>query len=148
MAWFRRPFIISWHEFDFTIGLFNPAGVQSSIPVLVSGGLIHIALVGWLTWAYYRIVMEAARSDSAFSSGDWKHCLVLMVPFFFYLPWLSPDVFYYLASGWIQTAHHLDPCTDLIDTSPDYPSHPVHLNNLFPRITTLYGPLFSLLMRG
>jgi hypothetical protein len=146
-AWFRTPFLISMHEFDFSLGLLGPGNVQSPVGLVIAGGLVHIGLILWLAWSYYRIVLAACGSPD-FTGKDWRFCLALALPAFFYLPWLSPDVFYYTASGWMQTAYGMDPYVDLLDSTPDYPAHPVHWNNLFPRISTMYGPLFSIIMRG
>ena len=150
-AWFRSPFLVTYHEFDFFLGQFTPIGVHSPESLVLLGYLIYMALMLGQGWCYYRILLGATEDPGNSQSPlGWKTCLLAVAPVFFYVPWFSPDVFFYFGTGWIQSAHHFDPYARIIADAPDFPQAPVYLNVLpsWKYITTPYGPWFVLLMRG
>jgi hypothetical protein len=148
-AWFSRPFQVTSHEFDFTLGFFAAPGELSPLPLVIAGFCVHIGLMLGLGWVYYRIVVEQAARDEPFGRADKKWLGLLVLPCLFYLPWLSPDVFFYFGTGWIQAAHGMNPYSQVIAQAPDFPGHPVYENifRTWPYIITPYGPLFVYLMR-
>jgi len=149
-AWFRRPFDITEHEFDLTLGLFYPHGESSPIWLYLAGSFGHAALIGWISWAFFRLVLELAKESAPLTWEDIKTHAVLVLPYLFYLPWLSPDVFFYFGTGWIQSAHGLNPYERVIADAPDFPGHPIY-QNIYPawnHIITPYGPLFCKFIKG
>lgn len=143
-AWFREPFVITRHEFDFSLGwLASGTGLTPLVWVKV-GYLVHLLLLSGLGWMFYRIIMAETRENTPLTPREYLRWAVMAVPFLGYLPWLSPDVFCYLGIGWIQSAHGMDPYTQMNFQAPDFPGHPIYGNILSPwnYVITPYGPLF------
>jgi hypothetical protein len=142
-VWFRQPFVVTEHEFDFFLGLLTPEGQQRPPWVAWLGCLVHVGLHLALGWNFYRLI-----SDSHANNGDWtsrERWLVTagICPFLLWLPWQSPDVFCYIGLGWIQSAHDMNPYRQTIAEAPDFPDHSIYAN-IFPawtEVITPYGPL-------
>jgi len=144
--WWQTPLTLMPHEFDYFLGLFasNDEAVAGRWILLgrilhVSGclivGLLFLALVKWLL-----------RSPQAMNErGIAAYAAVLSLIFAFGMPWLSPDVFFYIGTGWVESHYGLSPYLASVAQVPGYANDEM-FSNIFPGFlggTTSYGPLFQ-----
>jgi alpha-1,6-mannosyltransferase len=144
--WWQSPLTLIAHEFDYFLGLFSSADLGRSARWLVWGRALHalgFVIVGCLYLALVRRLVQAPSALSERSIAAWA--MVVSLIFAFGMPWLSPDVFFYIGSGWVESHYGLSPYL----TSPaDVPGfeHDQMFANIFPGFlggTTSYGPLFQ-----
>jgi alpha-1,6-mannosyltransferase len=143
-AWLQDPLVITRHEFDFSLGWLADLNGLTPLPWILGGYLVHILLLSGLGWFFYKIILAESNRDAPFTRRDWLWMAALVTPFLWHLPWLSPDVFCYLGIGWIQSAHGMNPYTQMNSQAPDFPFHPIY-QNIFPlwnHVITPYGPLY------
>jgi alpha-1,6-mannosyltransferase len=145
LSWSRDPFHITVYEFDFFLGLIPGADSRAHLGVLLLGKTLHLALVVLMGWAYYRLLIALAAAETVPSwaevaaAGIAASGVVLC-----YLPWLSPDVFFYFGTGWLDIHYHLNPFAQVIGSLPGRETDPL-FQNVYPgwnEIITPYGPLF------
>ena len=128
-AWFKRPFDIGAVEFDTWLGL---------LPVQLPGQIVHTVLFATLGVLYVMICRRSEAIPRWLVPASWTI-------FFGAVPWVSPDVMFYLAKGWMETRYGLDPYVVAIGSVPSYASDPM-LAGVAPSLIFLlgnYGPAFQ-----
>jgi hypothetical protein len=145
LVWSRTPFLITKNEFDYFIGLFAPDFRDIDPRLAMLGKGIHFVLIVLMGWAYYRLITELGEKNVPLR---WRDVVVpsalLIGVSFCYLPWHSPDVFFYFGTGWLESHHGLNPYQHVIADAPGSETDPA-FQNVFPAwryIITPYGPLF------
>jgi len=145
LVWFRQPFLITKNEFDFFLGLFAADFGSLDTGLLMFGKSLHFFLILLMSWAYYRLITELGDTNVPLEWRDLVIPSALMIGIsFFYLPWLSPDVFFYFGTGWMESQYSLNPYQQVIADCPGWESDPT-FRNIFPAwryVITPYGPLF------
>jgi hypothetical protein len=144
LVWFREPFLVTKNEFDWFLGLFGDFA-DMDLKLAMLGKLIHFLLIVGMGWAYYRLITELGERNVLLKWRDLvlPSALVLGISFV-YLPWHSPDAFFYFGTGWIESHYGANPYKHVIADVPGYETDPAFQNVyrgwLF--IITPYGPLF------
>jgi hypothetical protein len=144
LTWFRDPFVVTRFEYDYFLGWLPGQNEPVDFDVLMIGKVIHATVILIMSWGYYRLIVTLAN-QAAFSWGQIITASVLMMGVTFcYVPWLSPDVFFYFGTGWLDSNYHLNPYQHTISEIPGYESNPLFENIIEPwkHIITPYGPLF------
>ncbi|MCI0455429.1 MAG: DUF2029 domain-containing protein [Gemmataceae bacterium] len=145
LVWLREPFLITKNEFDFFLGLFGADFGDMDLGLVMFGKGLHFLLILLMGWAYYRLLLELSEADRPLEWRDLAAPSALMIGItFFYLPWLSPDVFFYFGTGWMESNYGLNPYQKVIADAPGWESDPA-FRNVFPAwryIITPYAPLF------
>jgi alpha-1,6-mannosyltransferase len=144
--WWQSPLMLIAHEFDYFLGLFD-----SPIPVLSGmwltwGRALHalgFALVGCL---YLAVVRKLVQTPSALSErGISAWAILVSLVFAFGMPWVSPDVFFYIGTGWVESHYGSSPYLTSAADVPGFAQDQMFAN-IFPGFldaTTSYGPLFQ-----
>lgn len=149
--WLQSPLRLTEFEFDFFLGLFHSADrVQAAQPVLW-GRLIHFGALLVLGLLYLALVHRLWRAPQSLSTRQVGcHVAGLSLVFAAGTPWVSPDVFYYIGTGWLEAHYGLNPYQDTMKAVPGFAAEPMFAN-IFPsflRGVTPYGPLFQKLAAG
>lgn len=145
-VWFGTPFALTPFEFDWFLGLYRdlPPAEQSRFEL--SGRLFHAFLFLLLGGLYVRWVAAlAARGED---SVPFRVVPAFLAVACAGLPWLSPDVFYGIGLGWLESHYGVDPYLSPIASVRGYGLDPM-FQNVFPGFFTLpatYGPLFQRVM--
>jgi hypothetical protein len=151
LVWFRQPFLITKNEFDFFLGLLGGDFDALDPRLVMLGKGIHVLLIVLMGWAYYRLIGGLGNADRPLTWRDLLAPSALMIGVcFFYLPWHSPDVFFYFGTGWSESHYDLNPYKQVIADAPGWEIDPA-LHNVYESwryIITPYGPLFVKLMAG
>jgi alpha-1,6-mannosyltransferase len=93
----------------------------------------------------YATVLAALAATRGRALPLWSLALTILAAHIVLLlgpPLISQDVFGYIGFGRLGTLHGLDPYTHV---AAEVPADPVYLFLGWPRLTTPYGPLFTLL---
>ena len=128
-----EPFDIGSREFDPFLGMFGSP---------TAGRVLHSVLFVLLGWLYIRITRLPSRPPlwlAPLSVGIW----------FLSVPWISPDVFFYLAKGWMEAHYGLDPYTVRISSIEGFATDAI-FQSVVPALNTVlgnYGPRFQDLSR-
>jgi hypothetical protein len=144
LVWFREPFLVTKNEFDFFLGLFGEfPDMDPRLAML--GKVIHFGLIVLMGWAYYRLITQLGEGGAPLKWRDLviPSALVLAISFV-YLPWHSPDSFFYFGTGWIESHYGMNPYRQVIVDAPGWQTDPT-FRNVYPGwlyIITPYGPLF------
>jgi alpha-1,6-mannosyltransferase len=144
--WFQSPLMLIQHEFDYFLGLFESPDPMLSETWVGLGRRLHLfgcVLVGAL---YLVVVKKLVLFPSTLSTrGIVGWSATVSVFFAVGMPWVSPDVFFYIGTGWLQSHFGLSP---YIASAMDVPGfeHDQMFANIYPGFlgsTTAYGPLFQ-----
>jgi alpha-1,6-mannosyltransferase len=144
--WWQSPLMLIEHEFDYFLGLFASPNRALSASWVLSGRTLHMlgfVLVGGL---YLTLVGRLVQSPSALSErsiATWA--IVVSLIFAFGMPWVSPDVFFYIGTGWVESHYGFSPYLTSAADVPGFASDEM-FSNIFPGFldgTTSYGPLFQ-----
>jgi alpha-1,6-mannosyltransferase len=144
--WWQSPLMLIEHEFDYFLGLFESPNRAVSAGWVVSGRGLHMLgffLVGCL---YLTLVGKLVKSPSAMSErsiATWS--ILVSLIFAFGMPWVSPDVFFYIGTGWVESHFGFSPYLTSATHVPGYAQDEM-FSNIFPGFlsgTTSYGPLFQ-----
>jgi alpha-1,6-mannosyltransferase len=144
--WWQSPLMLIEHEFDYFLGLFASPNRALSAWWVLSGRALHMlgfVLVGGL---YLTLVGRLVQSPSALSErsiATWA--IVVSLIFAFGMPWVSPDVFFYIGTGWVESHYGFSPYLTSAADVPGF-AHDEMFSNIFPGFlggTTSYGPLFQ-----
>lgn len=144
--WWQSPLNLIQHEFDYFLGLFASPDPELSATWVAIGRRLHFfgcALVGGL---YLVLVSRLVQSPLILSTRRivvWSAGVSLI--FAFGMPWLSPDVFCYVGTGWAESHYGLSPYSAGVDSVPGYARDQMFAN-MFPGFKgspTAYGPLFQ-----
>ena len=129
LAWFRPGFNLGESEFDAWLGL---------IPSKLPGQLWHV--MGFVSLGV--CFLKLARSKDEI---PLRYVAVAWALFFAALPWMSPDVSFYLAKGWIEVRYGLSPYTTTIAQIPGNVADPI-LTDVVASIRDVpgnYGAVFQ-----
>lgn len=147
--WWASPLRLTRFEFDYFLGLFH-AMPWARDAVLWGRGL-HAALMLALGLLYLGMVRHLLQSPEAWSTSAVGRCIaVLSGVFALGMPWVSPDVFYYIGTGWLEAHYGLNPYLDTMDSVRRAGLEPMFAN-VFPIFlsgVTPYGPFFQKLAAG
>ena len=144
--WWQSPLDLIAHEFDYFLGQFeSPDPVLSETWVTI-GRRLHLfgfVLVGAL---YLVAVKRLAKSPSTL---DTRHVVAwsAVVSLFFAIgmPWVSPDVFFYIGTGWLESHYGVSPYLTSALAVPAAGQDQMFAN-IYPGFlggVTSYGPLFQ-----
>ena len=149
--WFQRPLRLTVFEFDYFLGLFMPANLDLRLAIIQFGRLIHcfgFLLIGWL----FVLCVERVRKDP--DQFSWRSLIlfavILCITFTIAMPWVSPDIFYYIGTGWLDGHYGLSPYLHTMTEVPQFGEEEMFQNVHPPFLagSTAYGPLFQLLDKG
>ncbi len=150
LVWFRQPFLVTKNEFDWFLGLFGEFDTLDPRLAALGKG-IHALLIVGMGWGYYRLISQLGEDNAPLRWRDLVVPTALAVAVsFVYLPWHSPDVFFYFGTGWSESHYGLNPYRQVIADIPSWEADSA-FQNVFPtwrHIITPYGPLFVKLMGG
>ena len=148
--WFQQPLQLIEFEFEYFLGLFANLEIESQLLVIAADKLIHFfgfLLIGVL----YAICVEQVRRDPHLYS--WKFLIgfatILCAAFTLAMPWVSPDVFFYIGMGWLDGHYGLSPYLHKMSEIPGFQTEEM-FQNVYPGFLhgpTSYGPLFQWLAR-
>ncbi len=144
--WWQSPLRLIQHEFDYFLGLFDSPDQERSVTWMELGKRLHFfgfVLVGGL---YLVIVKRLAQLPGLLSTrGVVAWSAVVSLFFAVGMPWVSPDVFFYIGTGWEESHYHLSPYLTGVNAAPGFERDPMFAN-IFPGFlggATSYGPLFQ-----
>lgn len=149
--WAERPLRLTVHEFDFFLGFFSGAAPEIASDLVLTGRVLEALLL----LAAGLVFLHLARRIEADPCPEpdvrlFRYAIALSVIYAVGLPWLSPDVFYYIGLGWLEARYDLDPFLHAIADAPGYRADEMFAN-VFPGFLGLpgtYGPLFQALATG
>ena len=144
--WWQSPLDLIDHEFDYFLGLFASPDQGLSETWVALGRRLHLfgfVLIGAL---YLVAVKRLAKSPASLDTRSivvWS--AVVSVFFAVGMPWVSPDVFFYIGTGWLESHYGVNPYVTSALSVPAA-GHDQMFNNIFPGFlggVTSYGPLFQ-----
>ncbi len=149
--WWQSPLHLIQYEFDYFLGLFASPDPTLFAAWLSIGRRLHLfgfVLVG----ALYLVVLKRLLASPAAMQTRQIVAWSAVVSLFFAIgmPWVSPDVFFYIGSGWIESHYGLSPYLTPFTSVPGF-AHEQMFANIFPGFlsgVTSYGPLFQKLAAG
>lgn len=149
--WLQSPLQLTAHEFDFFLGLFDGEAPRVAAERVLQGRALHLLLFVALGLLHAAIVLQLSRRPDAWSTRRIAVASALVaVVFAFGMPWVSPDVFFYIGTGWVDAHYGLDPYRHAMSAVPGFATDPMFAN-VYPRFlegTTSYGPAFQKLAAG
>ncbi|GAB4245684.1 MAG: hypothetical protein OHK005_11190 [Candidatus Methylacidiphilales bacterium] len=119
--------------------------------MVVFGRTVFALLFLGLGLLYFRAVTFMQKEPGTVSIG--KLCLYLAGPWMIFLagwPYVSPDVFYYLGKGWMESGYGMDVFRQSLEDVPDLHDQPLFFNvhPAFWDNVGNYGPAFQILCAG
>lgn len=149
--WWQSPLNLTAHEFDYFLGLFEGSGPRVAAERVLQGRLVHLLLFGVLGALYAALLLRLSRQSDVVS----LRCIgagsaLIALAFAIGMPWVSPDVFFYIGTGWVDAHYGLNPYRYAMTQVPGYANDPMFAN-VFPLFLdgrTSYGPLFQKLAAG
>lgn len=149
--WLQSPLKLTEFEFDFFLGLFHSADRVQAAPWLLWGRLIHFGALLALGLLYLALVHRLWRAPPAGPARRlaW-HVAGLALVFAAGMPWVSPDAFYYIGTGWLEAHYGLNPYQQTMKALSGFAADPMFAN-IYPTFLggiTPYGPLFQKLAAG
>lgn len=149
--WWQSPLVVTPFEFDFFVGPFSSGAYRAAAERLQLGRALHVLAFVVLGLLYARIVLQLVRQPEAWSTRRVAACSAALASVFALgLPWVSPDVFFYIGTGWVEAHYGLNPYQNAMIAVPGYASDPMFANVHPPFLkgTTSYGPAFQKLAAG
>ena len=144
--WWRSPLDLIDHEFDYFLGLFASPDPALSETWVGLGRRLHLfgfVLVGAL---YLVAVKRLAKSPSTLDTRHIVACSAVVSLFFAIgMPWVSPDVFFYIGTGWVESHFGLSPYLASVKDVPGFAQDQMFAD-IYPGFLggiTSYGPLFQ-----
>jgi len=149
--WLSSPLILTQHEFDYWLGLFAFLGPTFNPLAVLVGRALHLAgflVLGLLFCPVARAAL--AGEDVGSVRRTVKLATILALVWTLGMPWVSPDVFFYIATGWLDVHYHLSPYLHGLFEASGATTDPMFSNVVppFMKGTTAYGPLFQLVARA
>lgn len=149
--WLQTPLVVTRFEFDYFLGLFEGGDRVIAEQALLAGRLLHVVALLALGLLYLALVRRAWRAPERLSTRRVVAQVAgVSLVFAVGMPWVSPDVFYYIGTGWLEAHHGLNPYRDVMKDLPGVARDPM-FRNIFPAFlggVTPYGPLFQKLAAG
>lgn len=144
--WLQSPLRLVAFEFDYFLGQFRTGIVQDDVRTIALGRIVHALAFLVIGLLYLAAVSRLARGPEAMTTGAvcaWSALVAVL--FAAGMPWVSPDVFFYIGTGWLESHYGLNPYGHGVNQAPGFPGDEMFAN-IFPgfvRGGTSYGPLFS-----
>jgi alpha-1,6-mannosyltransferase len=144
--WWQSPLLLIEHEFDYFLGLFDSPNLTLTRMWVTYGRVLHalgFVIIGCLYIAVIRKLLQSPEDASDRGIVAWASVVALL--FAFGMPWVSPDVFFYIGTGWVESHYHSSPYLTPMSSVQGY-EHEEMFSNIFPGFldgTTSYGPLFQ-----
>lgn len=140
--WLQRPMRLIEFEFDWLLGL-------SPDPRVVLGArLAQVLLLLGAGALFVLLVRALARNPLALGlRGDLMLAGAVTLVFAVGMPWVSPDVFFYIGTGWLDAHYDLSPYLSSVADVPHSASEEM-FQNMFPGFRggiTAYGAAFQLI---
>lgn len=149
--WWQSPLQLTTFEFDYFLGLFDGSGPRVAPERVLQGRALHLVLMLALGLLFAAALLRVARQPEAVSVPRIAAASALAaVVFALGMPWVSPDVFFYIGTGWVDAHYGLNPYRQPMGQIPGFANDPMFAN-VFPRFlqgTTAYGPLFQKIAAG
>lgn len=149
--WFENPLRLIEFEFEYFLGLFEDTAGDSQLAIIAADKLIHFFGFLFIGAIYALCVEEVRRHPDLYS---WRFLILfstlLCATFTLALPWVSPDVFFYIGIGWLDGHYGLSPYTHSMSVVPGFTTEEM-FNNVYPGFLygpTSYGPLFQWIAKG
>ena len=144
--WWQSPLNLTAHEFDYFLGLFASSESGQAHIWLARGRMLHFGgclIVGML---YFALVTQLARNPQALRKrGIAGYSALVSLIFAVGMPWVSPDVFFYIGKGWAESHYGASPYLVPINHLPGYQADEMFAN-IYPGFLGTaagYGPLFQ-----
>lgn len=147
ILWWRSiglPLRVTAFEYDYFLGLLGSDYARRTLPFLLFGKIIHALLLGLAGWGFWRYLIAPFPDSEA---RPTRTVLLAGLAAAIYLSahaWMSPDVFFYFGTGWLETHYGGNPYVHVIAQAQGFQSEPMFAN-IIPAwllIVTPYGPLF------
>jgi hypothetical protein len=149
--WFQVPLELTRFEFDYFLGLFWPANPNLVGFHLLIGRLLHFTLFCIIGFLFWSLASRFSRNQESLTvAGISGYAALLSAVYAFGMPWVSPDVFFYVGSGWLEGHYGLSPYIHGASDATGFMRDEM-FGNIFPGFlggTTTYGPLFQKLSEG
>jgi hypothetical protein len=149
--WWQSPLQLIAFEFDYFLGLFDDSSYQVAAERVRQGRALHLLLFGMLGALYATMLLKLSRQPDAVSTR-WiaAACALVAVVFAIGMPWVSPDVFFYIGTGWVDAHYGLNPYRHAMAQIPGFANDVMFANIHQPFLegTTSYGPLFQKIAAG
>ena len=144
--WWQSPLNLTAHEFDYFLGLFASSDSQQSQGWVARGRIVHFAGCLAVGLLYFALVTKFLRSPKFLTDRICVYYggLVALI-FALGMPWVSPDVFFYIGKGWAESHYGVSPYLVPITHLPGYQADEMFAN-IYPGFlgtATGYGPLFQ-----
>lgn len=144
--WWQTPLNLIAHEFDFFVGLFAGEPKALAVERVAQGRLLFAVLTGVMGLLYLALVARVASAPNSltprFIAG---YAGLVSLLFAAGMPYLSPDVFFYIGTGWLESHYGASPYQVAIHSLPGQAQDEMFAN-VFPGFkhgTSAYGPLFQ-----
>ncbi len=144
--WWQSPLDLIAHEFDYFLGLFASPDEALSETWVALGKRLHLFAFVLIGALYLVAVKRLAASPGSLGTRRivvWS--AIVSVFFALGMPWVSPDVFFYIGTGWLQSHYGVSPYVTSALAVPAAGQDQM-FNNIYPGflgLTTAYGPLFQ-----
>jgi hypothetical protein len=149
--WFQVPLTLTKFEFDYFLGLFRPANPELIEKYLLLGRLIHFVLFCIVGYLFLSIANRLKRDQEALSVQSIAvYAAIISMVYAIGMPWVSPDVFFYIGSGWLEGHYGLSPYLHGVSDAAGY-MHDQMFRNIYPAWLwggRGYGPLFQKMVEG
>jgi hypothetical protein len=143
--WLSRGFNVTAHEFDFFIGLLDFGNPNPEKSFLSPNKTAHFFLLGGIGILFAVLTHRLYKSPPARAPVSNRAIGLLALLSIITLPYISPDVFFYLGTGWLEAHYHLSPFRHYISEVPGSFTLPM-FSNIFHDFQfgfSCYGPLFQ-----
>ena len=143
--WLQTPMTLTAHEFDYFLGLFTSDNSSPASSALEAGRALHFLGFCVLGLLYLAIVRETGRDPDPGLRRLVVPSLLASLVFAMGMPWVSPDVFFYIGKGWAESHYGLSPYLAPISHVAGYQGDQMFAN-IFPEFqhtATGYGPVFQ-----
>ena len=144
--WWQSPLMLIEHEFDYFLGLFTSPDEALSETWVALGRRLHLfgfVLVGALYLVVVKRLVQSPAILSTRSIVAWSAAVSLF--FVAGMPWVSPDVFFYIGTGWLESHYGVSPYVTSALAVPAAGQDQMFAN-IYPGFlggVTSYGPLFQ-----
>ena len=149
--WWQSPLQLTAFEFDYFLGWFEGSGPRIAAERVLQGRALHLVLMLGLGLLYVATLLRLIRQPEAVSVPRLTAASALVaLVFALGMPWVSPDVFFYIGTGWVDAHYGLNPYRQPMGQIPGFANDPMFAN-VFPGFlegTTAYGPLFQKIAGG
>lgn len=149
--WWQTPLTLIAHEFDFFVGAFAHWPPELAADWVDQGRLLHLVLTGVMGLLFLALAARLAqRPESLAPRSIARYAALVSLLFVVGMPYLSPDVFFYIGTGWVEAHHGLSPYRAPPASVPGFAGDEMFAN-IFPGFTggtSSYGPLFQKIAAG